>query len=266
MAERPGWMDYADLASKWMVPIAVLGATAWLTAHSSAQQEKDTRLRACIDKQFQLADFACKNANCASLTDAQGAQLVHLTKAVASVCDGTNFTITQGVQDQVKSASASTNDVRLTAQVADALGAQPHVITVSGPDMHNSGSFKVGTYASHSFSGNNRPLLYVQISEDSQRAGAADLIKRLDQVTFRGATLNAQGPDLKPINQTQLRCLTRSDCQSASELASFVSALLGVSVPVVDLSARYDRPAPRPYELWIAPGQLQVATRTGQAG
>jgi hypothetical protein len=28
MAERPGWMDYADLASKWTVPFAVVLASA----------------------------------------------------------------------------------------------------------------------------------------------------------------------------------------------------------------------------------------------
>jgi hypothetical protein len=248
-------MDYADLASKWMVPITVLFATAWITEHSSAQQAKDTRLRACIDKQFQLADFACKNANCASLTDNQGAELVHLTRAVASVCDGTNFDIASGIQDQVKSAGASTNNVRLAAQVADALGSQPQVITIPGADRHPQSSAATTSAAAVS----TPPIVYVQISQDSQRPAAGDLINRLRQVTFRGTTLRAEGPDLKPINRTQLRCLTRSDCHSAGELASFISAVMGVPVPVVDFSARFDRSVSRPYELWIAPGPVEAA-------
>lgn len=269
MADRPFWMEYADLASKWMVPIAVLGATAWLTAHSSAQQAKDTRLRACIDKQFQLADFACKNGDCEKLTDAQGTQLVHLTRAVASVCDGTNFEITEGVQDQVRSASASTNNVRVAAQVADALGTQARVITVSAQNgQPAAASVTTAVSPGPVSAAGARSLLYVQISEDAQRAAAGDLIKRLDQVTFRGSRLEALGPDLKPINRTQLRCFTHADCQSAPGLASFVSAVMGAPIPVVDLSARYDRAHPRPeqYELWIAPGQISIAGVPEQGG
>src|SRR4051812_42469188 len=109
MADRPLWMDYADLLAKFAVPLAVVVATAMVgycssqrQAEANAQQLKDTRLQACIDKQFLLANFGCKDKDCGSLSKDEGYKLANLTRAVSSLCEGTGFGIATGVQDQVR--------------------------------------------------------------------------------------------------------------------------------------------------------------------
>ena len=274
MPDRPAWMETADIISKFTVPLAVVAATAIVGYCSSqrqgqadAQKLKDTRLQACIDKQFLLANFGCKDGACAALTKDQAANLANLTHAVAALCDGTGLGITAGVQAQVKSNVASANSATLTADVTDALGAKPKTtvetkansaavppaVALPPPDGASVTRFQ--------------PALFVQISDESQRAPAAILIDRLRKVTFRGQLLRVYGSELRPIRTTQLRCVTRIDCTSASELASFIGSVMQTNVPVTDLSRIYDarlKGRSGNYELWIAPGQIRVAEPAGR--
>jgi hypothetical protein len=268
MADRPWWMEYADLVAKFTVPLAVVAATAIIgycssqrQARADIQKVRDTRLQACIDKQFLLANFGCKDAACATLTKDQGYKLANLTKAVSALCEGTGFGITAGVQAQVKSSVASTNSAVLTADVSNTLGSRPQTTVATSansttvPPALRPPPAAAGT-------GSASPALFVQISDESQRAPAAQLIDRLRKVTFRGELLRVYGSELKPIGKTQLRCVTRIDCASAPELASFISSVMQVNVPVTDLSRIYDarlNGRSSNYELWIAPGPVRVA-------
>jgi hypothetical protein len=268
MADRPLWMEYADLLAKFAVPLAVVAATAVVGYCSSqrqvqanAQQLKDTRLQACIDKQFLLANFGCKDGVCGPLSNDQGYKLANLSRAVSSLCEGTGFGIATGVQDQVKSFGASTNSATIAAVVSSALGTKPQTTVATSA---NSAAVPpaIATTATAAVPGGAAPALFIQISDVSQRASAALLMDRLRKVTFRGQQLRVFGSEIRPIGTTQLRCVTRTDCASAPELASFISAVMQINVPVTDLSRIYDarlKGRSGNYELWIAPGPIRVA-------
>lgn len=256
---KPVWMEYADLASKWTVPFAIFGATATLGYFNNERQGQETRLRACIDQQFKLADFACKSGECDKLSPSQGQKLADLTSSVREICKSANFAISQGVANSVQQQAASTDNVEVSGAVDKALGKTAQALAPGNPANTPPLIAKSGT--PEGSGGTPPPRLYVQISTEEQRDPARYLIKRLQGADFQGRPLLPLGPDLKPIRTTQLRCVRRVDCASAPQLASYLSTVMGIPVPITDLSAQYEDTSTTRlghYELWIAPGPIRV--------
>jgi hypothetical protein len=104
--------------------------------------------------------------------------------------------------------------------------------------------------------------LYIQISDENQRAGATALRDRLRANPPAGWNLSiAQGIErASPVGANELRCLKARDCAAAPGLADAIAAAGALTaLPVRDLSQRYENAGgvkPGTFELWLAPGTL----------
>ena len=114
-------------------------------------------------------------------------------------------------------------------------------------------------------------LLYIHISEESQRAAAEALARGLEGAAFAGRRIDVQGVELVANRgDDSLRCLKRADCARVGELAALVNQrLAGRSIRAVDLSARFENArnvAPGTYELWFGAGEIGTTGGTTAGG
>ena len=265
---KPTWMEWADLAAKWMVPIAVVVGGAVISQNANEGRDRDTRLQSCIDKQFKLFDSVCAGNDCASAGEAKTKSLTLLAGAVKEVCKGTPFESVTAVDQAVKTLAVSTRgDIAQKGNlIAAVVGAPLQNQSKADVDRILVDSIRLDASLPPAAASGSRaldPRLYVQIGDQQQRGPAKLLISKLNGAPFVGGKLLALGPDLQtPVHQTQLRCTKIVDCASADALASYISGVLGQPVSVVNLSRKYETsPKVRAnhYELWIAPGPIKVA-------
>ena len=105
------------------------------------------------------------------------------------------------------------------------------------------------------------PRLYIQVSEDAQKAPAQTLGARLSAETVGGAQpIVPRGIDLKPVSRSFLRCFTPSECRTGRLLLDAINAELLTPVSLDDASATFGNAGLRVnhYELWFAPGPIQL--------
>jgi hypothetical protein len=112
------------------------------------------------------------------------------------------------------------------------------------------------------------PRVFIQIADDDQRPAANAVRNALQRITAAdGRLVVAPGVERvarqTPLKHVELRFLKRADQAEAADLKQKLDALLGTSVNLVDVSAKYDaKPEvkPRTYELWFPLGPISVST------
>jgi hypothetical protein len=112
------------------------------------------------------------------------------------------------------------------------------------------------------------PRVFIQIADDDQRPAANAVRNALQRMTAAdGRLVVAPGVERVArqvsLKHVELRYLKRADQAEAADLKQKLAALLGTSVDLVDVSAKYDaKPEvkPRTYELWFPPGPISVST------
>lgn len=255
------WSHRIDIAAKLLLPVALFGGSAII----GWSQQREAKFRACVDQQFKLAEFACEGEECAAKTEGRVLHLTGLTASVGKLCKDVGIEIANATRDAVQTSAAASNNVARTAEAAKTAGIAP--IKVAASTDRNAtlaqGTVSTPLPSGPAAAGAPQPMVYVQISNASQRDAAGALIARLNTAEFVGTTLKAAGPDLQPgrVSRTELRCLKDSSCGQAPALASYLQAILGEPVTVVDLRERYGQnPAIRPwtYELWLGPAPIAL--------
>jgi hypothetical protein len=256
------WSRNIDIAAKLLLPVALFGGSAII----GWSQQREAKFRACVDQQFKLAEFACDGEECAAKTEGRVLHLTGLTDSVGKLCKAVGIEIADATRDAVQTSAAASNNVARTAEAAKTAGIAPAKIAQS-TDTNMSLAQRTTTIAPPASGvaagGAPQPMVYVQISNASQRDAATALIARLNTAEFVGTTLKADGPDLQPgrASRTELRCLKEASCGQAPALATYLQAILGEPVTVVDLRKRYgSNPAIRPwtYELWLGPAPIAL--------
>jgi hypothetical protein len=112
------------------------------------------------------------------------------------------------------------------------------------------------------------PRVFIQIADDDQRPAANAVRNALQRITAAdGRLVVAPGVERvarqAPLKHVELRYLKRADQAEAADLKQKLDALLGTSVNLVDVSAKYDAKPEvkqRTYELWFPPGPISVST------
>jgi hypothetical protein len=115
------------------------------------------------------------------------------------------------------------------------------------------------------------PRVFIQIATDDQRPAANAVRNALQRMTaVDGRLVVAPGVERvarqAPLAHVELRYLKRADQAEAADLKKKLDALLGTSVDLVDVSAKYDAKPEvkqRTYELWFPPGPISVNTAAG---
>lgn len=144
---------------------------------------------------------------------------------------------------------------RLAPQGKDSAQLQQTANAMSGSDVSVA---PVATAPAPRNASDASPRLFIQISDESQRGAAQTLKPQLEQAPLGGRPLRVEAGIEKasPVNSNQLRCLTKSDCAQAPELANAISERTGIAgIQVINLSARYANRTdikPGTYELWLA--------------
>ncbi|XJJ69247.1 AAA family ATPase [Novosphingobium sp. BL-8A] len=108
------------------------------------------------------------------------------------------------------------------------------------------------------------PRLYIHVQSRDQTAGAEQLRAALAGQLLAGERLIAMMPrtdSTSAVRETELRCVTRSDCLTAPKLAAIIGPLLGAPPKIVDLSGRYPSGTgtrPGHFELWFGRNPIEV--------
>lgn len=108
------------------------------------------------------------------------------------------------------------------------------------------------------------PRVYIQISQEQQRATAMVLGRRISSLQLADMWVIVPGIELVEAvpRVTELRCFESVDCEAGRLLAQEINDLLEApAVNLVNLSQRYggsENIRPGHYELWLAPGELAL--------
>jgi hypothetical protein len=261
---KPVWMDYADLALKALVPIAVLFGTLWV----NLQLEHRREAQACIDAQMDLIEFVCGDqARACTPSPERTRQIANVVGLVKSRCPGQPLPVQ--LTNLAVSVTAASGSADATAKVAEAAAgpttsAKPEVVTVANAPA------PLEAREVASVEARPAPRLYIQYKLASQKDAAERFRQAVLASTFQGRKIVAPGMEFTPrsgVTKTELRCVTKSDCGWAPGLAAYLGAVLGGGpLPVKDISARYRGGAPsRPYEIWFGDEPIVVNGVAGPA-
>ena len=109
------------------------------------------------------------------------------------------------------------------------------------------------------------PRVYIQISEEMQRAPARALTQQLEQTQLDGEPVVVPGIELVSgsLSRSAVRCFRVEECQTdGRQLVDAVNGMLGTpQVVLEDLSSLYAKATNirrRHYELWFAPGEITL--------
>ena len=263
MADQPRWMQYVDLSAKIAIPITVLAAT--LAFNIAAERRHHTELAAertaqrtqqCFDNQFKLISAICQDADCKAKGQ-RTTQIVSISSLTGPICREAGVEVAPALKNSATQAAATGGNVSEAASVAVALGAAPT------RTQRATGAVAIAPEAAGAQT--SAPRLYIQTASADQSDGVKALIQRLRSSNFYGQSVVGLGPELvaRPVQRTQLRCVTTDDCKKVAALAAYLTALLGQQVVPVDISDRYagsSNARPGHYELWLAPGPVSVMT------
>ena len=276
MADRPPWLDYADVAAKLLLPAVIFGATMAYNASADQRKTEDqkqlaaaARLQAaadaidkaqqsCLDLQLRLVSVTCDGASCANSPQRQ-TQIVTVGELLRERCDKAGLKLAQPVTTAVLDASTASHDVNTSAAGQQAAGRPAPVVTVAAVGAKTALAPLAAESTAQNLGG--RARVYIQIADPSQRPAAESVKARLGRSTFNGQLLDAPGVQLVDAAppRTELRCVKVADCRVAGQLAAYISGFLGEPVSVRDLHALYENnPRARPgnFELWFAPGPI----------
>ncbi len=286
MADRPAWLDYADVAAKLLLPAVIFGAT--MAYNASADQRKtadqkelaaaarlqaaadalDKAQQSCLDLQLRLVSVTCEGAACASSPQRQS-EVVTVGELLRERCDKAGLKLTQSVTTAVLDASTATHDVNTSAAGQQAAGRPAPIVATAVAAAKTPLSPLAVKSESQTLAG--RARVYIQIADRSQRPAAERVQARLGRSTFNGQRLAAPGVQLVDAApaRTELRCVKASDCKVAGQLAAYIGGFLGEPVDVRDLHALYEnnpRARQGSFELWFAPGPIPPVADSAAAG
>lgn len=108
------------------------------------------------------------------------------------------------------------------------------------------------------------PRIYVQISDQSQRAAARELVTRISAFKVGDDPLFVPGVELKSTDRNVFRCFRASECKTeATPLLDRINdQLKSPQLVLEDLSKQYgdsNSVRRRHYEIWFAPGDIALA-------
>jgi hypothetical protein len=249
-------MDYVDLAAKIAVPVILFIATLQFNNRQAIAHAAEN----CLDLQIKLFGLGCTDRDC-TVSSERVTTLIGFDRLIDGRCKQAGIEPVQQVRQVLRTASTQVTDAKLSADLQQAIGVRrpPAAAPLAG-------AIPLATQTATAASARtvSGPRIYVQITAENQREAARVLISRLSNSTLNGAKLAAYGPEFVPnyrLTHTELRCLKKSDCTRAADLAAYIGAQLATPVSVRDLSARYEtssRVQAGNFELWFASG-LQTA-------
>lgn len=216
-----------------------------------------------MENQFRLIDAACTDRSC-ELSDERTGYVVLLSNGVEKVCTDTDTNVLVGLKREVYRAAAASPNIDATHAAGRRLELAQKVTEIpadEAPSLAPASAMAGAPPGLSQMAEALAPRVYVQIAEEAQRAGAIEVIMRLNEATLNHRSVRGLGPDLVSVKvrRTELRCVTKADCALAPDLAAYLSSMLERAVPVSDISARYEgrtRARPFHYELWFAPGDI----------
>lgn len=283
MADKPVWIDYADVAAKLLLPVVIFWATQVYNDQAelrrSAEQKAQARAAAlqaqadardkaqqsCIDLQIKLVSVSCEGKSCTETPERQN-QVLTVGQLLRAMCDRAGLKPAEPVNAAVLTASLASHDVGASAAGQQAAGRPAPRVSVAAANT-TSGPSVATTAAS---SGAGGPRVFIQIADEAQRGDAKTVQARLAASTFNGRSLAAPGVELvgaaKAPPHTELRCFKAADCAVAGQLAAYIGGFVGRTILVRDLHARYEADAavkPGTYELWFGPGAVLDSGSTG---
>lgn len=265
---KPVWVDYVDLGLKAIVPIVVLSATACVNgALENRRQEQ-----ACLDSQMSLIEFVCKDkdASCV-ISPERASHVADVLRLTTTRCDAVGQKVPTPLIKIAKAGAASSGDVDAVADVSKAAKEAQSTPEAAKPDPRSPPRIEPAQTGAPPPAG-LPPRIYLQIKSESQRPAANQLRTALSSATIEGRKVSAPGVELRSnsgVTTTQLRCMTRSDCQAAPALAAYLGALLSTPpIPIRDFSARYEGATsarPLHYELWFNDEPIKLSSAVSTA-
>jgi hypothetical protein len=232
-----------------LLPVALLLATAWFN-HSNATIVARQK---CIDQSLQIVSSAYGERNQSPTREEERQQvLATLGDLMVQSCSSADLNVPPLVSATLRREGQAAQGTPVGAALAS--------VATRAEAESGQAVAPVATPAT------NAPpsaviRLFMQISDESQRAPARQLSQQLDGSTFEGRRISVQGIELVPQRgDNSLRCLKQQDCQQAAALAALInSRLASPSVTPRDLSQRFQNArnvAGGTYELWFGSGEI----------
>lgn len=103
-------------------------------------------------------------------------------------------------------------------------------------------------------------LLYIRVSEEEQQLAALALESRLEAAKLGGRTILVPRIAIAATaGPSSLRCFSRADCAYAEKLLQLIAGQMRApQVRVMDFGGQYRKVPPGTFELWLAPGPVEV--------
>jgi hypothetical protein len=116
------WSRNIDIAAKLLIPIALFGGSAIL----SASQQKEAKFQACAQRLFDFSKAAChESGECGARTQSEGVFLTGLVATVERLCTEANFEVPQEWWASAAPSIAQSNNVAATGEATKASGRVP---------------------------------------------------------------------------------------------------------------------------------------------
>ena len=259
--------DYVQKLSKLRLGMAlllVLLAVCLMLAYTAYRESKGKneavqRLATELDESKRQFEVATNSRN----AEAEARAAAEAARAESDALAQKNEKLAKDLQDVVsemkRAAEAAPSETVLQStvtkaetQIKDQIGNLTDTASSSPP------------ISPQSTSGSKSPRLYIHIADNNQRSDAHGLELKLETLQLGGAAITVPGIQLVKASppDSELRCFRSEECSNeAKELLQKINGLLSTpEVRLQDLSGRYGNTPPGHYELWFAPGPIQLKT------